>query len=281
MPKTKNSALGRLGSVELKSLDPEVAVTPANAAARKGLMNALRTQAPEAIDDLISRVFPLVEAIAQAKDEGMVWTEDVFHPYAQGPTLVAQKALTAWGKTWNLEAAWVLDLVLRSMLNWAKNPRVLQSRTWQSPAADVRELPAEVPEPPTITLPEFSPSSMAASFYREAVLKLCEEAIEEYVQDVLSAYDGEEKDGKKRWATSTEVKSNPEHYDWLVRYQVRRESYANIARSCETKTSSQTVTEAVKRTAQLAIIKLRAAPRGRPKNTTPRTSGFTPAAAGE
>jgi hypothetical protein len=129
---------------------------------------------------------------------------------------------------------------------------------------------AQFPPPELKGLPAWDPHVLTRTQQRETLLKLAAEQIDAYLDAMEHQHQVMGPDLRK-----PESIPKPEHFYWLVLYQVKRLSFDRIVETWEKRlevVSRQSVTEAVRRTAKFLIgphWKLWLRPRGKPGPVRP------------
>ena len=159
-----------------------------------------------------------------------------------------------WLRKWNVDDDWLTKWFATTLDIWCTlsgergkplNPAMWLNRIFESPAL-------QIPEPPV--LPRYDPHFDNWDSYLEMVMQI----LEPYRQEAEAQFRAA---GLKRSDRNWTL----EHFEWLVRYQIRKESFASIratARKSDGKRYSQNaVREAVRDTATLVDLTLRPAQR--------------------
>ncbi len=176
-------------------------------------------------------------------------------------------ALGRWSQRWGPAAERpALDLVddwfvcsgLYTLVAWLRHPLLRRvSRIMYVPGLLIGDARPARLEPYERTIAfdlSWFPVVESLQDAEERLLEECRRRIREDLRAV-------EADAERRGMVPSRVKrTGREHFEWLVRYQVRRESFAEIA--TEIGKTRQAVTEAVKETAALVDLTLR--PAGQP-----------------
>ena len=251
---------------------------------------ALQSLEPGFVEDLLGEPFAAVEAIWRSRG----WTDP---PTERFPELDGDDrwdvisllyghsqdrsdggvmaALDRWARRWGWPhehrpsrtvGEWLIFSGLYTLVAWLLYPTVRQfSRISYFPGG-----PAGIDRPQTMQ-PYERTVAIEVSWYpvvepiqdaEERLVAECRRAIRRDLQEV-------EAEAERRGMVRARVKrTGLDHFEWLVRYQLRGESYAEIARSvCKER---QTVAEAIQKTAALIGLPLRLPdPTGPPRKLTP------------
>lgn len=199
------------------------------------------------------------------------------------------ESLFAWARAWHLDATWCVYCALLTLQRWHVNGRrwhlgeTSVELPWTLYAANP-SLPGHPPEPPAglpewdlfykeETLKEYLARVEASArdqiannpllsigelSHREAFIKTIPAAAAQYVKEVEGWRD------VYGWRPITGKPRLKDHILWALRFQVKEESYDDIADSCGEDPS--TVRMAVRRTLKLVGLKKRALKRGRKKD---------------
>lgn len=216
------------------------------AAARRLFWAAVRRLAPEVIESLRTDVLPVFMALTQeARQTGgelcVAWLHFVYTSpmgvritdESNMPQLPAERlklfetSLRTWAGRWNICVEWVLNRAKEALAYWAMSPPEDRAAVegqcpqgWERhplagwPEKDFFNIVKPRPKPPL-----WNPS---AESWDEYIASL-----EDYRREVLAAW-------KEHGWTKARVKrsrSGPAdiHYEWLVRYQLLKESHKEIA----------------------------------------------------
>jgi hypothetical protein len=153
--------------------------------------------------------------------------------------------LELWAAGHNLNVPWVIATAARTLRLWTHSTEALSAKRWSHPASGKM-----LGEPPTaFEVPNLTLASRADALA----------AFERYL-DAQEAY--LEQNGFRR---PTDRRAAEEHLDWLIRYQVREESFHSIAQSVPRRnatgtdegTSHQRISKAVKGLADFLCLPLR------------------------
>ena len=162
----------------------------------------------------------------------------------------AEQALMAWAHRWHLTDHWCLVLARDTLRWWASQPG---ARGWEFQAKGIfiGMFPFAI-HPLTLEPFYYDPTWRRRGDFKRHVLDKVARVIERYCDrvegDALAA-------GLKRSPRKREV----EHFDWLVRYQVKGESFASIAQNASYKFRGgrQTVRKAVVELGKYLSLELR------------------------
>lgn len=243
---------------------------------------------------------------------GRPWPETSYDEYADYPELAAVgAALVTWGKSYRMGADWVFDAALRRLYAWYRWPTGLWAKIESADLVKVLYPVFRSVEPSQILLPwdgeDFAlwwirqggtladlwgdsrglrtfeypmywPSSTDRGEYRAAVLADFTHALDTYLDATETAVSE-----RADWQSTPKYRALHKHMEWLVRCQVLRQPWPEIAESAtrvlasgrEVPVSADYVARRVKKLA--AVIGLQLVPvrgRGRPPNSpTVNTTG--------
>ena len=161
-----------------------------------------------------------------------------------------EQALASWGRGWNLTDHWCLVLARDTVRWWASHP---DARGWEFSAKGifVGMFPFSIQ---ALKLGKFyyDPTWRRRGDFKKYVHGEVAQAVESYCDRVEAEAIAA---GLKRSPRRREI----EHFDWLARYQVKRESFASIARSSSYKFKGgrQTVRKAIVELAEYLSLRLR------------------------
>lgn len=201
--------------------------------------------------------------------------------------------LQVWKQQWNLPDHWIDVLAAETLVgqglaqdfNMVPFPRfVTVSSSAIIDAATWERSPETTPR--FSTLPQLAsvdsdgkprdvwdPYSESRSNNKQVLMAAFESALNTMLDQIA-----------KPWTNSdhrpTIVKRHPEHFDWVVHYQVLGKSYGAIQRTLAPSTSRQGIAKAVKETAALIGLTLRRPNRAGAPKKQPATNGadFSPGA---
>ena len=198
--------------------------------------------------------------------------------------------LQAWKRQWRLPDPWVDVLACETLViagrlhqknqgplkrfvtfSISANKALFRRKSNRS-SSKTRAIPTTLDLPEIdCTYPDGSPAPVWDPFHesraaaKQQLMKLLEVALDQFL-------DGIEKPWKSTCYIPTPVKRHPEHFDWVVHYQVLGRSYGTIQKTLAPGVSRQAIAKAVKETAELIGLTLRGPNRpGAPRRKRHRT----------
>ena len=225
--------------------------------ARALFFAAVRRVVPRVYDDLAGEPFELFRSCGFS-NAAELWSL----PESAAPALWA--GLRRWGKRWNLADGWVLETVLTFLDDWLAFPEHHATRTHpEVPSSEGdwtpfwRSMLEPDPLPPDDRRVSFDAEWDPILTTRAEAERELRGAFEDYLRRRL---DEIETLAESRGLVPTAEKRRPEHFEWLVYYQVELWSQGEIAEQYGV--DRTTVRDALKHAADLLGLTLR--PRGRP-----------------
>ena len=232
----------RLGVGEL--FDPAAKVPTPMADGRRFFLEAVKV-APAVLESLKEELLPLYE---EAVDQDRVATWEG-PPVLTGEDSELERRLVDWSRRYHLNESWILDSALLTLRFFSRG---VKTKYFVVPA-QFRSHP-EFP-PLQFEEPAWIPDLHTKKQYMTRARSNFEKELQDYVQSIeakLRAL-GWKKTPQKRLAKPLQ------HFEWLVQYQCAGWSQGRIGE--EYKAGQKTVSEALKRTADLIGLTLR--PRGK------------------
>lgn len=231
--------------------------------ARNEVLSAFQRIEPEGLRSLREQVFPLYLAarpeILASGPEKTPHGEDPFewavrHYRSRSARSVParfalRRAFTAWAARWDFKDAWMLDAARETLRLWSQSPTSAERLEWQSVSTGLFKRPA--------TSDERRLAVLHVSEFRQE-----QETPDEYGARVKAALSAEvdafvvgQKTMLKDAAWPSVSTKRPEHFDWLARYHLKRESLTEIAASV--RTTPPAVLKAIHEIARLTGFTLR------------------------
>ena len=158
--------------------------------------------------------------------------------------------LSAWAKRWHLTDQWCVLLARDTARWWASNPGA-EGWEFENHSIFAGFFPFEI-KPLRFRLFYHDPTRRPRRDFEKHVLEEVRQTLKDYC-DLIER--GPVAAGLKRAPRRREL----EHFDWIVRYQIKAESFASIARnaSYKFKGGRQTVRKAVVELAEYLALTLR------------------------
>jgi hypothetical protein len=262
---------------------------------------AVKDQVPSVLEDLHSTVFDLLSPLGVNRswiDAHHFWQSQV--PERKKKQI--DRRLFEWASRWNIAeewcidegrwtvVAWLADRQLEQNLEWAFQSKLVHpsaldlyprsytkisklhrrlektaDRTFAVLAGQLSEIRSSFINRRSIETNEWlalfvfetwNPLEETANSYQQRLRDAFNEWSKAYVKEVRMLAPAFEMVLRPR-------KRDESHFEWLAKFQVQKLSFTDIAK--EVKQSSEAVTEAVKRTAELIALNARRSPRGRPR----------------
>jgi hypothetical protein len=163
----------------------------------------------------------------------------------------SKRSLPRWARRWHLTDPWCVRIALDTLHWWAANP---QAGGWEFEGTAI--FPGFFPF--KIEPLQFGPFYYDPTWRRRLDF---ERNVRDQVNRGLTAYcDQVEADALRAGLKIAPRKRGLEHFDWLVRYQIKGESFASISRRSSYKFSGgrQTIRKAVVELAGYLALTLRA-----------------------
>jgi hypothetical protein len=219
------------------------------------LLRAVEKLAPEVLESLRRDVLPVYAHIAIETSRGKAphtwahllarWAHIRASNLVLRPALLSLKgALEAWAERWHLSEEWVFNAALRNLNFWHEQPALHNhlswlglGQAWWSPASEEERRPEG-----------WDPSCETSEEFRARIEKYMAQ------QEELAQMRGWKK---------TPLKTAPEHFEWLVFFQVKGQPFSRIATRVQR--DRNTIKAAVEKTAVLTGLSLRPSPPGRPR----------------
>ena len=243
---------------------------------------AIAEEAPSVLQELARETLPLYRRMYLLSRRDETASDLRLHDWISLSKLSKQESdfrpvhrvVGAWARRHNLRNAWIRDAALETLHKWCRileqrdpvglsdEPRIL---TWQTPlvSQELNESGGDI---------GLRFEDEGWDYLNETRTEAKKRLLGEF-KKFLSEYLGEVEERFRRdgWESPYEKKSLW-HFNWLARYQVLGRSYSTIARDDGTG-ARESVQEAVRKTAELADVRLRQQ-RGRPKGSkTENTTG--------
>jgi GNAT superfamily N-acetyltransferase len=159
-------------------------------------------------------------------------------------------ALSSWAKRWHLTDSWCLALA-RDTARWYAEQPDAPGWEFEGKAIFAGMFPLAI-EPLQLGLVYYDPTWRGRGIFKKHVLERVARAVDDYCDGIEAAA---REAGLKRVLRKRET----EHFDWLVRYQIKDEPYASIAQnaSYKFKGGRQTVRKAIVDLAEQLELTLR------------------------
>jgi hypothetical protein len=160
------------------------------------------------------------------------------------------EALQAWGKSWGLTDPWCLVLA-RVTSDWYRRDPSMPGWQFEGKETWAGSYGFKI-EPLWVGPFRHHPTWFRRSVFKQWVLARVSQALDDYCDRIDAEASAS---GLKRMPR----KKGIQHFDWLARYQVRRESFADIARNAPYRFAGgrQTVRKAVVELAKYLCLALR------------------------
>ena len=166
-------------------------------------------------------------------------------------------ALEQWGDNWWLKDFWCFDWAREQFREWAKLPARWDTESFESLQQRFHRaggtIPGDVPEGGS-----FQPRPIHAwSVLRESERVFRKRARRQFHDELTSYIENRRAAAKAARAVSPAIKREDDHFFWLARYQVKRETVAAIAENNARGLTFAAIFNAINRTAAELALKLR------------------------
>jgi hypothetical protein len=142
------------------------------------------------------------------------------------------------------DQSWVTEVALQTL------------SVWVSDAAAEARLDWKMPHEPTVwpqhhprlqlSVPEWDIFAESRGAAHKRIMTALEEQVLRHLVE-------KERMAKKHGLRKTPSEMKPFHFEWLVQYQVLRQSHGRIAKGCKPRTVRSTISRGVRRAAQLLV----------------------------
>ena len=196
---------------------------------------------------IAARVQFLIVAAQRYQSMMTELTVDSYRAYIEGARDALESALGAWQSRWNLNDAWVREIVLQTFTDW----RFFRGRVGAEWCGSGTAVPANWPR---FTSAPWYPDVSREDFERATIVAL---------RRWIGAVERERRERASKWGAKSEESDeldirSPEHLDWLARYQVGREGMGDIWRSLQSDSRTRrAVEQAIQRSAEGIGLTLR------------------------
>lgn len=173
----------------------------------------------------------------------------------QADLRTVEALLLEWGMSFHLADDWILDQALRTVNAWARGENV----AWVNPLRDWAIRGDTLKQPLHIPVSRWDPRRESLKDAHARMLEECRNFLRQYLEEAWR-YEGS---GSQLPASDDGLmKTNLEHFEWLVRWQVNGWTYSEIAKHYFVEVG--TVKTELKRTAEVVGIRRRRGAPGRP-----------------
>jgi len=161
-----------------------------------------------------------------------------------------ERGLSSWCERWHLGDIWCRALAKDTLLWYASNPA---AEGWEFETAQIAvgHFPFKI-NPLVLKSFHYDPTYRTRARFKKFVLAAVTKELDSYC-------DQTERDAVAAGLKRTPRKLQTEHFDWLARYQVREECFAEIARTASYRCAGgrQTVRKAILKLAEYLHLTLR------------------------
>lgn len=252
--------------------------------ARRRFLRAVGQVAPTALDEIASEWVPRIRTLfpKDAVGSGIDALEHAYYETREYPTTEANEtrhgevlplldAMIGWANRLNLQThdrpwAWVVVELIHTSAIWSALEWKLERREFPARGGtSISYAPGHSPGPRTRNF-EFRAwiNDMPLPDYRRKVEEQFKQYLDEYLNPLQELY------GKGKQMRPAPVKLEAEHFEWLARQVVLKQSISQIAREVHRADSS--VREALEDVRKLTEIP--PARRGRPKGAADKAPGM-------
>ncbi len=258
-----NRGPGRLGLGEYELISE---YTSSREEARDYFFRAVRRHAPEVLEDL--RGEPLLryrEVWARVDHDRRVWlcsvaADEDGTPYPQFVPL--RECLRQWARRYSLLEQWCLERALATLDRWVDDEPGEETPGWAATVTSIGRVTDDDEE----RLFSFEDRGWEPA---EELWGRAEARIRAAFEEQLATYRElmEARAASKGMERTPSAKKNPEHYEWLVHFQVQQWRPARIAEQYSTEDNTleeSAIRMALKGTAASLGLRLRRPPKGRP-----------------
>jgi hypothetical protein len=197
--------------------------------ARLRFLAAVSDAAPGVLKHLAGA--PLVAA-RSAWNERNAPSPDWLELYASSEPL--RDALLSWARRWHLSDTWCLDAAVLTLGTWITDESSCEQRSWylqpngdESDRFGAEELSFQIPGSPKETRPRLEPGS----FHFDPRLETRDQAVlraRAIAYELEAFIDRTIERAEQAGLQSSRATAPPEHFEWLVAYQVLGRTWAKV-----------------------------------------------------
>lgn len=205
--------------------------------ARNELLSAFKRIEPEVLRSLREQVFPLYlvarPEILASGPEKTPHAEDPFawavrHYRSRAVRSIParfelRRAFAAWASKWDFRDAWILNAARETLRLWSHSPASAERMEWQNVSTGLFKRPG-------------TPDERRLAVLHVSEFRQEKETPDEYGTRVKSALNAEvdtfvaaQKELLQKTTWASDSTKRPEHFEWLARYHLKRESLTEIA----------------------------------------------------
>jgi hypothetical protein len=184
--------------------------------ARVAFLNAVSHHVPQVLVSLSEQPFTLYKNIGSPYVQ---WWEIKYGRVGANSGL--RGSLVRWSNAWHLKPEWCLEFALRTMWEWNNFPPQREKLMWQQGGGGWVVPTREEERQFTFEHPGWEPTYD----FRKSIKQEIQEAFNRQLEAYLDRIETLVKD---RGFVKTKRKNEPEHFEWLACFQVKRMSYGEI-----------------------------------------------------
>ena len=231
--------------------------------ARSRFFEAVRTHAPQVLEDLRAEPIDLVVRIATTEEISIppVWQDLIEAVESSDPDLVAlHDVVLGWSHRWHLDTDWCRDQALRTLIMWTTVPVDDPARTtWSLERGSLFQPVLRGWPPFRFYHAPWDPTFTSRTTAVKALHDAFDQKLAQYLNSVEDA-------AMAMGMQSTPEKRTDDHFAWLARYQIGGESFDRLAK--DVFRDRRTVAAGIKAAARLIGLPLRSPGRpGRPRRS--------------